>query len=631
MEISMQRYRWWTVLLIPCFTAARAEWKVSPPSDHRQPAPQQLPADAPVIKPGDNWPNDDKYRWLLGELEIPEAIDGKPVNGQAVGLQFNCGDGGEVHVNGELHARYDNDHPALVLLTGQARPGMKVRVAVQVYAKVQGGDKFDQAGLVLIDPQRAHERLALSVDVNRPDGAVPEGIIGLSQGGGLSDYEQDTSRKLREGGFKWFRMDNILTQVVKRDEQGQIVQDWADYDRRVDFIHQMGAEPIFAASYMPIPFDAVDNKDRQSAPRDYQLWEDLCYQAAKRALDRGKPVRYWEVWNEPNTGWIKPGPQDQGGEAMTQLYKQATQRDQVDHEVVRRFEAYAKLYRATARGVLRADPKAQVGGPALASGPFDDGKPGPGVNGKGFSRGLMLYCRQEKLPLDFLTWHEYFHPADAIAAQADAFREYLRDFPEFASAGKHLVITEWNEAWWPNRPMDHEMGAAWCAEGVVRTMVPKKARPCLFYVKQGDSGFRGDWSILMKDNVPKPTYHMAKIFNQLSGRWLPIKGTDEDVCGLASWDPAKGRLAIVLVNFRFRHAFRRFVRVSIPELPAELSGGRWREFIVDATHSNVWNDPNSADLHQGRSGNLTDGTFTYDATLMANSITLIELLAKEAG
>jgi hypothetical protein len=81
---------------------------------------------------------------------------------------------------------------------------------------------------------------------------------------------------------------------------------------------------------------------------------------------------------------------------------------------------------------------------------------------------------------------------------------------------------------------------------MIRTMIPKKIdRPCLFYVKQGDMSFRGDWSILMQGNRPKPTFNMARIFNSLSGEWVKISGGDDDVCAVARscgirwWKPSR--------------------------------------------------------------------------------------------
>lgn len=622
---------WSRVVLLIWASPVLAQWQLVSPHDRRESAPPAAGTGSPAIRPGDSIPHDDKFRWLIADLAVPETIDDKAAADLPVGLQISAGDGGEIWVDGRLKVRYDNDHPGLVVISERAVPGTTVHLAVQVYAKVQGGDTFDEARWVLLDPKRVESRLVLTANPRRLLGDVPNGIVGLSQGGGLADYEDATARKLREGGFKWFRMDNILTGVVRHADDGALTYDWTDFDRRVDFIvDKMKADPIFAVSYMPLPFDAVRNDDRQSAPKDYSLWEDLCYRAAKRCIERGKRVPFWEVWNEVNSGWLKPGPDDKGDHPFKDIYKQALDGQDGEAEIVRRFEAYCKLYRATARGVLRADPKAAIGGPALASGPFESKQFGHCVNGKGFARGLMLWCQKERLPLDFVSWHEYFHPADVIRGQADAFREYLADFPELKKTVRSFMITEWNQAWWADRPQDHEIGAAYCADCIVRAFIPGRIdHPCFFYVKQNDMNFRGDFSLLMADNVPKASYNVLKIFNGLSGRWIELSGGDGEVAGVAAWDETQGKLAIVLVNFQYRHGIRRHVRIRVEPLPDPLNNGTWREWIVDATRSNIWNDPGrpqKAELTESSHGRITTAKLELDRTLEPNSVTLIEAL-----
>lgn len=606
--------------------ATSAQWHVLSPSDQRQAQPPKEFSGGTPLRLGDPCPDDRRFRWLVAELEIPATINNEPTTGAVVGLQVNCGDGGEVYVNDVLQARFDNDHPALAVLSESAVPGAKVRVAIQVYAHVQGGDRFDQANWVIIESKRARAPLSLTVDASRPAGEVPNGIVGLSQGGGMADYEEATARKLKDGGFKWFRMDNILTGVLKTGQGTNLVYDWTDFDRRVDFITAIGADPILAVSYMPQVLDAVPNNDRQSAPRDYSAWEELCFQAAQHSLRRGKRIPFWEVWNEVNTGWLKPGPEDTGSGAFKEVYDTALGKEEKNHEVVRRFEAYCKLYRATVRGILRADPQAELGGPALASGPFENSDCGHCQHGKGFARGLILWCRQERLPLDFVSWHEYFQPPETIIKQADAFRAYLADIPELKRTVTSFMITEWNEAWWADRPQDHELGAAWCANSITRAFLPARIdRPCFFYVKQGDMGFRGDYSLLMQNNLPKASYNVAKIFNSLRGNWLPISGTDDDVSAIAAWDAKQARLAVVLVNFRDRYALRRPVQLRLDALPEVLKPGCWRESVVDATHGNAWNDLAEAELAVQRSGDTRGVPFLWEHTLQPNSVTLLEL------
>ena len=135
----------------------------------------------------------------------------------------------------------------------------------------------------------------------------------------------------------------------------------------------------------------------------------------------------------------------------------------------------------------------------------------------------------------------------------------------------------------------------------------------------------------MANNTPKPTYNVLKVFNNLSGQWIKLAGGDGDVSAVASWDAARGRLAIVLVNFRDRYALRRHARVEIGQLPPSLAGGQWREWLVDATHANVWHDQGQAELAQTQTGPLSHTRFTFDRTLAPNSVTLLELLAKKAA
>jgi hypothetical protein len=584
----------YVVLLVVALSAAQtcrpafAKWSVLPPSDERQQSlPKDVPADAKEIKPGDDWPNDPKFRWLIGDVVVPEQVEGKPTRGLPVGMQIECGDGGEVWVDGTLQTRFDNDHPA-----------------------------------------RATQPLVLTVDASKPAGDVPDGIVGLSQGGGMSDYSEATAKKLREGGFRWFRMDNVLTSAAKRGADGKIEYDFAEMDKRLDLMRAIGAEPILAASYMPQVFDAVKDDERHSAPADYGAWEELCARAARHARERGTPVKYWEVWNETNAGWLKPGPNDTGSEAFAAIVKEASGKEPKDKEIVRRFEAYCKLYRATALGVRRGDPESKVGGPALASGPHDEGGGGPGVHGRTFARGLMLYCEREQLPLDFLTWHEYFQPADVIAAQAKTFREYAAGVPSLRGRDLPLYVTEWNEAWWPDRPHDNEIGAAWCADGLIRCFIPQRAKPCLFYAKQGDDGFRGDWGILMgSENKPKPTYNAAKLFNGLSGTWLGVEGGDGEISSVASLDGPNGRLQIIVVNFQPRYNVRRKVKINLRDLPAGFAAASVSERLIDPTHANVWNDRNSPDgyeLRPMRERPLKAGE-VLEYELLANSVLAIEI------
>lgn len=549
------------------------------------------------------------FAWFRAQVTVPQSIDGKPTTGQPVCLRWNAGDGGEVYVRGELQSRYDNDHPPLILLSEKATPGENVPVAVRVFMgpgdDSEADSQLSECALVIESRNRIQHPLSIVVDGSKSQGKLPKIFAGLSQGGGMPDYDPATAAKFREIGIKWFRMDNVLTNVVKRKDDGSLYYDWEDFDRRVDFIRSIGAEPILCLSYMPQPLDAIDNPDRHSRPKDWKQWEDLVYAAVRRCnVERRTPVKYWEVWNESNAGWIVPLP----GEDLLQTYLQ--------------------LYDACARGVKRADPNALVGGPCNAAGPWNSDKGSAFIRGEDFMRGLMKHCEETGMPLDFISWHEYFQPWTVIKDEAETTRRYLDDYPKVKKQVKEFMITEWNFAWWHDRSHDHELGAAWCAASVVRAMIPGGVnKPCFFLAKDSGTELRGNWGMLTGDNKPKPVANVCRMFNMMAPRKLAFLGSDDEITGLASKDPASGRITVLILNFAERYGVRRDVDVTVSNLPTVLRGGECKVYVVDKSHSNIFADRNNCELAVANTIAIPDQkTFTARLRLESNSVALLDLV-----
>ena len=162
---------------------------------------------------------------------------------------------------------------------------------------------------------------------------------------------------------------------------------------------------------------------------------------------------------------------------------------------------------------------------------------------------------------------------------------------------------------------------------MIRAILPKHIdKSCLFYAKQGDSSFRGDFGILMAGNRPKPVYNMARVFNSLRGHWLRTTGTDDDVCAVAALDDDHRRLAVVVVNFRSRFPVVRQVQLKISNLPSTLHDSKWRVSTIDSNHSNLFTDVRRCELETAASGDVAGNPFVVDRTLLPNSITLFELV-----
>ena len=557
---------------------------------------------------GHKWKSS-KFAWFRAKVTIPDKIDGKPTAGEAVGIKWNACDGGECFVNGSIFVRYDNDHPPLIVLSEDAKPGETVPVAIRVFMGADEGEhecNLGQCDLVIIDRKLIKDRFGVRVDVSKKLGPLPRSFAGMSQGGGLGDYGEGFAKLFRDLGIKWFRMDNLLTNAVKKNDDGTLRYDWTDLDKRLDFMKMVGCELIFCISYMPEPYDAVPDGERHSYPRDWDEFGELVYQAAKHAIDRGTPVKYWEVWNEINTGWMRDPPG-------------------WDH-----LKTYTTLYDTCWKAVRRADPKAWIGGPAVASGPWNqDDKRGPGVNGEKFMRGLFEHCEKTGAPLDFVTWHEYFQGHWVMKKEAEQIKEYLNDYPKVKAQVKEYAITEWSYAWWHDRAHDNEVGAAWTAASMLRGwMAAGVEKPCWFYARDGCSPQCGDWGMFSNQNKPKPVANICRMFNVVMGpEKVECKGEDDQIASVASIDPQTGRITVLVLNFGEWHGSPRKVRLGVVGLPKTRPGSiKCMRYLVDATHSNLWNDESRCELESVPiTPTETGGSAAFEFEMRNNAVTVIEI------
>lgn len=203
-----------------------------------------------------------------------------------------------------------------------------------------------------------------------------------------SDYKEMLSFIHRELGIKYVRFHGILS-----DDMG-VVNDFADLFplkggerfREYNFRHiaaaydnvlAAGMKPFVEISFMPELLARDDSrcffyyKDKNviAPPKDYAEWEDLIRHFIAFLEERygQEEVRSWyfEVWNEPDLGGFFAGTK----------------------------EEYFELYRHTATAVKAVDPSLRVGGPA--------------TSGSKWVHGFLEFCRENDLPVDFVSTHQY--------------------------------------------------------------------------------------------------------------------------------------------------------------------------------------------------------------------------------
>lgn len=225
--------------------------------------------------------------------------------------------------------------------------------------------------------------------------------------------------------------------AYKEDANGKPIYDFSINDRIFDTYREHNIRPYVEIGFMPEALsthpqnyphnppvnERADVEGGQSyPPKDYSKWGELVYQWTKHCVERyGKAEVakwYWEVWNEPNTGYWHGSHED-----------------------------YFKLYDYAADGVRRALPEARVGGPETAGGP-----------GGKFLREFLEHCAhgtnyvtgQIGSPLDFVSFHAKGSPrfvdghvrmgmAGQLRNMNDAF-SVIASFPEYKN--KPVVIGE---------------------------------------------------------------------------------------------------------------------------------------------------------------------------------------------
>ena len=312
--------------------------------------------------------------------------------------------------------------------------------------------------------------------------------------------------------------------VVAANPDGTVRYRWALVDQIYDFLVEIGLDPIVELNPMPKAIASGDHtffdyKMNVTPPKSWQAWVDLCHATAAHFVERhGLPrVKNWlfEVWNEPNLN----------GQFWT-----GTEED------------YFQLYAASARGIKRVHPDLQVGGPASA--------------GTAMALPFARWCREHRVPLDFLSTHNYpmgeygqwprregspHAPGQAFVNEFKNCRAAL-DAEGFA----HLpnIVTEWNTQHCSPEGKAKWVGTSDCsrlfsaAAALHYSVETEPYVDALGYWTLNDSmgeaavtsepfGPRNQYYGMMTiDGLPKAAYHAFNYLGRMTGPRLPLVPAD---------------------------------------------------------------------------------------------------------
>jgi xylan 1,4-beta-xylosidase len=329
-------------------------------------------------------------------------------------------------------------------------------------------------------------------------------------------------------------------------------------DSMVTSILQTGAKPFMCFALKPkvffpkIDHDIVD-------PNDYKAWEQFVYDVVKHFLDRKAGITYWEIGNEVDLG--EPG-------GTPYRFKP---------------DNYVRYYKHTVAAILRADPNAKVGGPALAwyKSPI--------------LPALLRACADEKLPLHFVSWHHYNNDPLVIRRQIEEVKAMIARHP-----GLHpeTIMNEWNVDLF-NPILDPRYQPCYVAETIWHMKDAGLDWSCYYHIKDWyvsyetfskiftptGTAFMARWwnrqaqfsGLIDYQNQIRPAYFTFKLLSRLAGNRLALQSSHKNVHGFAAYDPKMLMHNLMLWNFSGEPVS---VQLTLEDLPKKM---QVRHIVLDAT------------------------------------------------
>ncbi|PWU41538.1 hypothetical protein DK265_00195 [Pseudomonas aeruginosa] len=155
---------------------------------------------------------------------------------------------------------------------------------------------------------------------------------------------------------------------------------------------------------------SLGDGNRKPDPQAYSDWAKSVvkrYSTNYASHGISRPILYWEIWNEPDLASFYDGtPSD-----------------------------FYTFYSTVAKAIKSVNPNIKVGGPGVAN---------PVADNKAFVDDFLDYCKKNKTPLDFYSWHHY---CDGSSDPYDYYaigQKISSLIQSKAPSGTRSFLTEWN-------------------------------------------------------------------------------------------------------------------------------------------------------------------------------------------
>lgn len=374
---------------------------------------------------------------------------------------------------------------------------------------------------------------AITIDLSRETGVIKP-LHGVNNGPLGYGSLVDVSHHFRAAGFPLVRLHDpnyphpreidihAIFPDFAKDPHDPASYDFARSDYYIRTVLGTGAKIVYRLGES---IEHTPDKYYVHPPADYAKWAQICL-GIIRHYNQGWAngfhygIEYWEIWNEADGA----GPAMWSGTALQ----------------------YYDLYRVVAPLLKAFDPSLKIGGYAAANVKFLPG----------FFPNFMQMCVDEKLPLDFFSWHSYNDNPELVRELSIYVRENL-DRCGYSGTESHynewsFFDADWTTIFVPgNEHYRRDMfergkgtqGASYAA-AVLSLMQELPIDAANYYDGQPSALFCGLFDYY---GVPTKTYHIFRQFNELLQykRRVPTSASETGVYLCAAATPESGGAALI--------------------------------------------------------------------------------------
>ena len=383
---------------------------------------------------------------------------------------------------------------------------------------------------------------------------------GRANEGLRSTWQEELATAHQDAGFQYVRFHGLFhddMMVYREDEHGKPVYNFQYIDDLFDRMLDKGVRPFVELGFMPSELATKKNttmwwQGNGCPPNDPEKWAELVRVSVEHWEQRYgvDEVRHWyfEVWNEPNLNGFWTGTQQQ----------------------------YYDFYKITALTIKKIDPQLKVGGPATSNYLLDEEVlKSDQASGKPFDpitipwkpiwiESFLAWCKQNNLPVDFVSTHpypswfdipagtpqagHYYRAATAIHDDLATLRKII-DASPYPHAEIHL--TEWNSSWEIfDYTHDALSAATFIAKsnlesiGLVDSLSYWTFTDVFEENRKTELPFHGCFGMINYQQIQKPVFQAYRMMNQLGDRMLAHTSG-----AIVSRDSATGAVAAMAYNY----------------------------------------------------------------------------------